>query len=187
MSHTGTGPDRKRHTEELVEAGTLLPVRLEGHKPLLYMPAEDLPRLDAAASADAVGEPRVSFIAPLDPFVWDRQIIRDAFGFDYLWEVYVPEHKRRWGYYVLPILYSDRLVGRIEPRLERKTGTLRIAGVWWQDGFAPRAAPDFVEQMGAALREYMNFVGATTLEWAAATGSASRTFGNLKGRRSTSG
>jgi uncharacterized protein YcaQ len=183
MSGTGTGADRKRHTDEMVEAGTLLPVRLEGHKPLVYMPAEDLARLDAAAMADAPGEPRVAFIAPLDPFVWDRQIIRDVFGFDYLWEVYVPEHKRRWGYYVLPLLFGDQLVGRIEPRFERKTRTLRVAGIWWQDGFAPRAAQDFVEQMRAALRDYMDFVGATSVEWAPATGGASRLFGTPRRRQ----
>src|SRR3954465_3396633 len=95
--------------------------------------------------------PAVSFIAPLDPFVWDRQIIRDVFGFDYIWEVYVPEHKRRWGYYVLPILFGERLVGRIEPRLERKTGTLRILGIWWESGFAPRKAEGFVAAMRIAL------------------------------------
>ena len=59
-------------------------------------------------------------------------------SFDYVWEVYVPEQKRRWGYYVLPVLFGDRLVGRIEPRLDRATKTLRILGIWWEDGFSPR-------------------------------------------------
>ena len=70
----------------------------------------------------------VAFLAPLDPLAWDREFLRTCFGFDYIWEVYVPAAKRRWGYYVLPILFGDRLVGRIEPRIDRKADTLRILG-----------------------------------------------------------
>ena len=82
-------------------------------------------------------EPGVAFLAPLDPVCWDRDLLRRLFDFDYIWEVYVPEPKRRWGYYVLPILYGDRLVGRIEPRLERRARTLRIVDMWWEPGFEP--------------------------------------------------
>ena len=88
-------------------------------------------------------EPGVAFLAPLDPFVWDRALLR-LFGFDYVWEVYVPQAKRRWGYYVLPILFGDRLVGRIEPRIERREGVLRVVGLWFEDGFEPLAEPAFV-------------------------------------------
>ena len=86
----------------------------------------------------------VAFLAPLDPLVWDRDLLRSLFDFDYVWEVYVPAAKRRWGYYVLPILFGDRLVGRIEPRIERASGALRILGLWWEDGsirWRPRASP----------------------------------------------
>ena len=63
--------------------------------------------------------PGVTFLAPLDPLAWDRDLLRSLFGFDYVWEVYVPAAKRRWGYYVLPLLFGDRFVGRIEPRFDR--------------------------------------------------------------------
>ena len=84
---------------------------------------------------------------PLDPLAWDRDLLLRLWGFDYRWEVYVPAAKRRWGYYVLPLLYGDRFVGRIEPRIDRKTGTLRILGLWWEDGFDPLSAanPGFVD------------------------------------------
>src|SRR5262249_42046219 len=136
----------------------------------------------AAEKASPIAEPMVTFLAPLDPFMWDRKLVQHLFGFDYLWEVYVPEHKRRWGYYVLPLLFGDRIVGRIEPRLERTSKTLRILGTWWEKGFAPKAADGFVTQMRAALDEYMTFVGATKLEWAPATGSAKRLFGTSRRR-----
>jgi hypothetical protein len=97
----------------------------------------------------------------LDPYVWDREFLRSLHGFDYVWEVYVPEAKRRWGYYVLPILYGDRLVGRIEPRIDRKADALRVLGLWWETGFDPLRVPGFVEQFGAALDAHRRFGGLT--------------------------
>lgn len=182
MIGTGSGPDRTRHTRELVEAGVLTPVDLEDHKQRWYAPSAEREALIAAGTPQPIAHPKVTFLAPLDPFMWDRRLVEHLFGFDYLWEVYIPESKRRWGYYVLPILFGDQLVGRIEPRFERTTKTLRILGVWWESGFAPRAADGFVAEMRAALSDYMDFVGATTLEWAPPTGGAKRLFGTSRRR-----
>jgi uncharacterized protein YcaQ len=179
----GTEADRRsRQTREMVEAGTLLEVRVEGHKPLLYAPARDAAGL-AAAKKPLKGGLAVAFIAPLDPLVWDRTLVREVFGFDYLWEVYTPEHKRRFGYYVLPILFGDRLVGRIEPRFERTTKTLRILGLWWEDGISPRREVGLVDAVRDALRDYAAFVGATSVEWLPATGGAARLFGSIIRRK----
>ncbi len=103
--------------------------------------------------------PQVAFIAPLDPLVWDRRLLRDLFGFDYLWEVYVPEAKRRWGYYVLPILFGDRFVGRIEPRIDRKANVLRVLGLWWEKGFSPRRDANLRGAVEAALEAHRQFAG----------------------------
>jgi uncharacterized protein YcaQ len=99
----------------------------------------------------------VAFIAPLDPLAWDRDFLRSAFDFDYVWEVYVPAAKRRWGYYVLPILFGDRLIGRIEPRIDRRASTLRVIGLWWEDGFDPLAEPGFADAFGQALEAHRRF------------------------------
>ena len=126
--------------------------------------------LDAGSVARAASElatneppggapPGVAFLAPLDPFVWDRQLLRPLFGFDYIWEVYVPEKKRRWGYYVLPVLYGDRLVGRVEPRFDRRTGTLRILGLWWEEGFEPLADDAFAGAFAQAVDAHRRFGG----------------------------
>ena len=102
-------------------------------------------------------DPGVALLAPLDPYVWDREFLRSLHDFDSVWEVYVPERKRRWGYYVLPILFGDRLVGRIEPRIDRKVGALRVLGLWWEDGFDPLAAPGFIDAFAAALDAHRRF------------------------------
>lgn len=164
---TGYAADRARHRAALVDAGILAEVSVEGLRDPRYVLTGELPLLRQAevSDQDAVEAPSVTFLAPLDPIVWDRRLLQRLFGFEYRWEIYVPEARRRYGYYVLPVLFGDRIVGRIEPRLERATRTLRIAGVWFEDGFAPMAAPGFVPALQACLAAYTAFVGARRVTW----------------------
>ena len=152
---------------ELVADGELWPVTVEGVRGSRYVLGEELDLLDAVEAArELPSPPAVTFLAPLDPFVWDRDLLRSLFGFDYVWEVYVPEAKRRWGYYVLPILFGDRLVGRIEPRIDRAGRTVRVLGCWWEDGFDPAKADGFVDAFREAMADYLRFGGARTIAWA---------------------
>ncbi len=166
----GTGPGGRERAElrgQLVEDGSLLPVAVEGFKRERFIVATELPILELAEREVADGAPPggrasgVAFLAPLDPFCWDRDLLRRLYDFDYVWEVYVPAAKRRWGYYVLPILFGDRLVGRIEPRIERRSDTLRIAGLWWEDGFDPLADASFAPAFAAAIAAHRDFGGMT--------------------------
>jgi uncharacterized protein YcaQ len=162
---TRRATERAVRRAELIESGALVEVAVEGLRGPRFLPGDALPTLHAADAEvrDEVSpghaEPGVAFLAPLDPFVWDRALLRDLFGFDYVWEVYVPQARRRWGYYVLPILFGDRLVGRIEPRIERREGVLRVVGLWFEDGFEPLAEPAFVPAFTAALRAHAEFGG----------------------------
>jgi hypothetical protein len=165
VAGTGKAADRASMTAKLVEDGTLIPVQVEGFREVRHVLAEEWPLLEATASPDPRTRPAVAFVAPLDPLMWDRRLVRGVFGFEYLWEVYVPAAKRRWGYYVLPVLFGDRLVGRIEPRYERATRTLRIAGVWFEDGFSPMEEPHFVPALAEGMSAYRSFVGARTVTW----------------------
>jgi len=162
----GTGrnaAERKVLRAELVARGEIVPVAVEGVKGERFVVDSELPILEQAGREVAAGEPPggvargVAFLAPLDPLCWDRDLLRKLFDFDYVWEVYVPAAKRRWGYYVLPILFGDRLVGRIEPRIERRAGALRIAGLWWEDGFDPLAADGFAPAFAAAIAAHRDF------------------------------
>ena len=162
--------ERKELRAALRADGTLVEVSVEGVRGPRRLPAADLPFLEAAETEVEAGEapggaaPRAAFLAPLDPFLWDRALVKQLFGFDYLWEVYVPLEKRRWGYYVLPLLYGDRLVGRIEPRLVRKTGTLDILGLWFEDGFDP-LEPGFPAAFAEALRAHLAFASLTKVRF----------------------
>ena len=110
--------------------------------------------------------PSVAFIAPFDSLLWDTALLASLFDFEYVWEGFFPPAKRRWGYYVLPIVFGDRFVGRIEPRIDRERARVEVLGVWWEDGFAPRRADGFVDAMRDALRAYLRFAGADRLDWA---------------------
>ena len=150
---------------ELVDGGDLLPVEVEGIRGRRFIVAGELPILTAAEAEVTRGaepggaEPGVAFLAPLDPLVWDRDFLRRCYDFDYVWEVYVPAAKRRWGYYVLPIIFGDRLVGRIEPRIDRRADTLRILGTWWEKDFDPLADERFVPALADALDAHRRFGG----------------------------
>jgi uncharacterized protein YcaQ len=158
-------PTRYELLEELVADGTLVPVTVEGVRGPRYVVRSELDLLERAEGEVTAGEPpgmrppEVAFLAPLDPLVWDRDLLRSLYDFDYVWEVYVPERKRRWGYYVLPVLYGDRIVGRIEPRIDRAAGALRILGLWWEPRFDPLADPAFTSAFVGALRAYLAFAG----------------------------
>ena len=160
-------PRRAVLLAELVERGELLPVSLEGIRGVHHLVTDELPLLAQAEREVAAGRPpggappSVTFLAPLDSLAWDRNLLRSLFGFDYLWEVYVPAAKRRWGYYVLPLLFGDRFAGRIEPRFDRSSRTVRILGLWWETGFDPLEADGFVPALAEALEAYRAFHGAS--------------------------
>jgi uncharacterized protein len=155
-------PGRTALRDELVERGDLIAVEVEGVRGKRLVLPEDVDLLEAPP----VPPPTFAFLSPFDPFVWDRRLLGSLFGFDYVWELFVPPAKRRWGWYVLPIAFGDRLVGRIEPRIDRADARVQVLDVWWENGFAPPRVEGFVDAIRDALRAYLRFAAATRLEWA---------------------
>ena len=125
---------RKEILADLTRQEKIRPVRVEDIKETMYYLSADDALLRQIVSGQADLKPRMSFIAPLDPLMWDKALIFSLWGFRYTWEIYTPAEKRQYGYYTLPILFGDRFVGRIEAVPDRKEGVLRVKGLWWEPG-----------------------------------------------------
>ncbi|HEY7358801.1 MAG TPA: crosslink repair DNA glycosylase YcaQ family protein [Ktedonobacterales bacterium] len=152
----GCGKTERRAAafKDLVEMGTLTPALVgeNGGKPWpAYLPTKALPLLEAPAP-----EPRVIFIAPLDSLIWDRRMVMQLYDFSYTWEVYVPEPRRRWGYYVLPIFYGDRFIARLDSRLMGSIWT--ISRWWWEPDVTP--TPDLLAALRVAAENFARYLRA---------------------------
>jgi uncharacterized protein YcaQ len=154
-------PGRTALRQQLIDEGELVPVDVEG------VPGKRLVLRDEVGLLEAPPEspPSVAFLPPFDAVVWDRKFLGSLFGFEYVWELFFPPEKRRWGWYVLPILFRDRFVGRIEPRIDADDGSVSVLNLWWEDGFVPRRTDGFVEAMRDALEAYLAFARAARIEW----------------------
>jgi uncharacterized protein len=166
-------PGRTALRKELVAEGELVPVEVEGVRAKRFVLREEVELLAAPPEPP----PSVAFLPPFDPLVWDRGLLASLFEFDYVWDLFFPKAKRRFGWYVLPILFRDRFVGRIEPGIDRDERIVQILGLWWEKAFRPQHAEGFVDAMRAALRAYLAFAGASRFEWPPHLGKEKRLFG----------
>jgi len=156
--------------EEQLAGGHLLSIQVEGQKEGYYAPAAARSLLaDLAADrvpqawrpVESTTDEEATFLSPLDNLL-DRARTRALFDFEYLWEVYKPAARRRWGAYTMPVLYGDRLVARIDPKLERQTGTLRINGFWPEDA-SLADDPAFAAALARGLSRFARFHAARTV------------------------
>lgn len=156
--------------EEQLAGGHLLRIQVEGQKEGYYAPVAARSLLaDLAADrvpqawrpVETTTDEEATFLSPLDNLL-DRARTRALFDFEYLWEVYKPAARRRWGTYTMPVLYRDRLVARINPKLERQTGTLRINGFWLEDA-SLADDPAFAAALARGLSRFARFHAARTV------------------------
>ena len=138
---------RKRILDSLMSQGKICPVSVEGIKQIFYYRSEDDLLMKSIILGEADLKPRMSFIAPLDPLMWDKSLIQALWDYQYSWEIYTPAVKRKYGYYTLPILFGDRFVGRIEAVPDRKKRVLEVRGLWWEQGVRQ------TKKMNAALEK----------------------------------
>ena len=126
-------PQRQATLSRLVDQEQVLTVAVEGlEDQTFFMRSVDLPVLEGV-QAGVPSNPQAAIIAALDNLTWDRQLTRWIFDFDYIWEVYKPKAKRKYGYYVLPVIYGDRFVARFDPSFDKKKRILTINNWWWEE------------------------------------------------------
>jgi hypothetical protein len=144
----------------LADEGELLRVKVEGWKePGFVHP--DHAELAARAAAGEVRPTLTTLLSPFDPLVWDRARASELFGFDYRLECYTPGPKRRWGYFVLPILRRGALVGRIDAKAHRREGVFEVKSLYLEPGVRPTER--FLADIGGALRECAAWHGTPTV------------------------
>ncbi|MCR4900076.1 MAG: winged helix DNA-binding domain-containing protein [Treponema sp.] len=136
---------RNKIFDSLLQEGRIIPVHVEGLKHILYCLSKDA-KIAATSSNSATcsnstassnsatcsSPTRCEFIAALDNMMWDRNLIKAIWNFDYKWEIYTPAAQRKYGYYVLPILYGENLIGRIEPVYDKKSKQLQVKNIWYE-------------------------------------------------------
>ena len=146
---------RRRTVSQLEAAGAILPARVEGGKPVYYYRAEDEPLMQSVLGGTLETKPRLEFLAPLDPLLWDKQMIAALWDFSYSWEIYTPPEKRKYGYYTLPILWGEGFIGRIETAVDRKNGTLSVKNIWYEAGV--RQTKKLQTALERTLRRFSEF------------------------------
>ena len=153
---------RKMILDKLTCEGRIIPVMVEGIKPVFYYRTEDDRLMRDVINGSADLKPRMSFIAPLDPLMWDKSLILALWDFSYAWEIYTPAVKRKYGYYTLPIIYADRFVGRIDTAVDRKEGVLRVKGLWWEENV--RRTKKLNDTLDKTLKRFMIFNDCKSIE-----------------------
>jgi len=142
-----TAPEKKRIVDDLVSAGELVAVIVDSTGgTTYYVPSCEAGELLGGAEQDL--ESALYVLPPLDNLVWMRGRLADLFGFEYTWEAYVPEEKRRYGPYTCPILLGDSFVGRVDAATDRKEGAVVVRGLWWETGAPPVAEKDLRAALG---------------------------------------
>jgi len=163
--------EMKRHVADQIAAGLVAAIRVAGHKDLYYADARDLPLINALEAGqipvewtplNTTTDSEVNFLAPLDP-VSARGRAAKLFDFLYTWEIYTPIEKRKWGYYVLPILYGETLVGRMDVKLDRAQQTMRIKGFWLEDS-SLADDPQFAAALTRGLIRFTKFHAVSQLD-----------------------
>jgi hypothetical protein len=130
--HHFKAKDRNTAFERLLAADDIFEFEVEESDAPFYADMADMDIFERAMEIKDEST-RLEFIAPLDNMIWDRNIIEELFGFSYKWEIYTPVKDRRYGYYVLPVLWGDNFIARIELKRDRKKKKIEKIGLWWED------------------------------------------------------
>jgi hypothetical protein len=160
--HAITLAQARQWCEQAVKSGEIAAVTIaatNGEKPRASFALSDWQaRLRKLPDAPE----RMRLLSPFDPVMRDRARVQRLFGFDYRFEAFVPEPQRKYGYYVLPMLEGDNLVGRIDPKFQRERGALEVRKVYWEPTIKVTKARQ--KKLDEALARLANLIGAERVE-----------------------
>lgn len=147
---------------ELLAESLIASVNVENINHTLYCRMEDIKLLDNIRK-DYDEKLRCELIAPLDNMMWDRRLIKELFGFEYKWEIYTPVEERKYGYYVLPVLYGDSFVGRIEVVADKKAKILAVKNIWFEDGV--KQTKKMLAEIEKCIKRFARFNECKDISW----------------------
>ena len=150
-----TTQQRNEAFAALEAAGEIEAVRVEGLSQPLFMLTGDRSLMEAVLEQAVDVKARLEFLAPLDPMLWDRKLIEALWSYHYSWEIYTPAAKRKYGYYVLPMLYGQNLIGRIEAAADRKACVLTVKNIWYEPGI--KVTKGLQKAIDAAIQRLARF------------------------------
>ncbi|WEG12938.1 crosslink repair DNA glycosylase YcaQ family protein [Pullulanibacillus sp. KACC 23026] len=155
---------RQAEVQHRVQKGLLIPLEIFGVKRPYFILSEDAERLvelsNTSSSRSPIGP--ITLLPPLDNLLWSRERVQDLFDFDYKWEIYTPQVKRRFGPYAMPILYGNQLIGRVDPLLDRKEGKLIIRFLHLEPSIKVTSA--LKNKLSQALVAFAQFHGVQDVE-----------------------
>jgi uncharacterized protein YcaQ len=164
--YLGDSALRKKTFAILEEKELLVPVKVPELNETFYIRRKDMSLLNRKDEYDGA----IRILAPLDNILWDRLLVKKVFDFEYTWEVYVPEAKRKYGYYVLPVLYRNNLIARFEPVKFEKSKPFAIKKWWWEPLYDKHASrgkkgnPEIINAVEKGLRIFADYLGADGVE-----------------------
>lgn len=148
---------RQKVLDQLVYKGEVRMIYVEGIDWPFYMACEDEHFFNIN-----MNKWQVKFLAPLDNILWDREMANRIFNFDYRWEVYTPVNKRKYGYYVLPVLYGNQIIARFEPEKCKKDESFTIKNWWWENNIT--ITDDILERIQNSIQDFARYLSVPCLD-----------------------
>lgn len=152
--------ERNKAFSSLLDNDEIIEISVEGVKQPLYIRTEDKNLLEEIINGRTASA-NTCILAPLDNIIWDRKLVKELFGFEYVWEVYKPAEERIYGYYVLPVLSGDRFIARFEPGWDKRSDTLVIKNWWWEPGI--RHSKKLKKELFKCIRQFADYLYAAAV------------------------
>jgi len=161
--HSLKSEQRKKTFLRLLENNIIEEINVEGIDKALFVPKNSIELIEKIMDKKVKFSHTAKIIAPLDNLLWDRRLIKALFNFEYKWEVYTPAKNRKYGYYVLPVLFDNKFIARVEPVMDKKENILIIKNWWWED--SAEKSDTMINAIKECLMNFKNYLNAEDIKY----------------------